>query len=82
MAGIMLQMLTYFYGVGGAGKDVVIGLCTALMGMGRRNYARVLKKGYFLKESSPESIDVHTLASTQPADFWNCGGRFVSTLPE
>ena len=55
MAGSMLQMLTYFYGVGGAGKDVVIGLCTVLMGKGPRNYSRVLKKSYFLKESSPES---------------------------
>jgi hypothetical protein len=55
VAGMPFQMMTYFFGSGGSGKDVIMGLCTALMGTGPRNYARSLKKTYFCVEPSPES---------------------------
>ena len=48
-------MFTYFFGPGGSGKDTVVLLLTTLLGTKRSNYTRFLKKGYFLKETSPES---------------------------
>ena len=53
--GSVFTMFTYFWGLGGSGKDVVVGLFTVLFGTRFRNYARTLKKTYFMKESSPES---------------------------
>ena len=48
-------MFTYLFGPGGSGKDTVVMLMTALLGTGKNNLTRFLKKTFFIKEQDPES---------------------------